>query len=73
MNNFISSSFNKKNNEGSYDAYIINRQTGTGTDFPTHPVIEDNGGVRVIICLEPTSYGELCQFRRRTGRMSNKG
>lgn len=56
-----------------YGTYITNRQGGTGTDFLSHKTIEDNGGVRVIICVVPDTWGELCQFKRRTARMSNKG
>jgi hypothetical protein len=43
-----------------WNCYLINEQQGSGTDFPSHPDIEMNGGVRVIISVEPTSYAELC-------------
>ena len=32
-----------------------------------------NGGVRVVIAIQPSSYAELCQFQRRTARLNNKG
>jgi hypothetical protein len=73
LNNILKTSFNQRGPDGTYTTYITNRQGGTGTDFPTHPAIEERGGVRVIICMQPSTWGELCQFRRRTGRMTNKG
>ena len=60
LNSILSSSFNRPGIDGSYPTYIINRIAGTGTDFLSHPSIEEKGGVRVIICLEPSNYGELC-------------
>jgi hypothetical protein len=38
---------------------LISKKQGTGTDFPTHPDIEINGGVKVIVVIEPESYSEL--------------
>lgn len=69
----ISNDFTKQNNAGVWNCYLIDEHQGTGTDFPSHPDIEMNGGVRVIIAVQPASYTELCQFQRRTARLNNKG
>jgi hypothetical protein len=53
--------------------FITNSEGGTGIDYPSTPAISKNGGVRVIICIEPASYGELEQFKKRTGRMESQG
>lgn len=69
----IQNDFNKVNKDGVWNCYLINEQQGTGTDFLSHPDIERNGGVKVIVAVEPKSYAELCQFQRRTARLNNKG
>ena len=73
LNTILSQQFNLPGKDGKYGAYITNRQGGTGTDFPSHKTIEEKDGVRVIICVIPETWGENCQFKGRTGRMSNKG
>jgi hypothetical protein len=59
LNSILTTSFNQPGSDGKYGTYIINRASGTGTDFLSHPAIEERGGVRVIICLKPHSFGEL--------------
>jgi hypothetical protein len=34
-----------------WNCFIINEKQGTGTDFPSHPDIEANGGIKVIITI----------------------
>ena len=46
---------------------------GIGIEYPSNPQIEANGGVAVCICIKPKSYSDLCQFKRRTGRIGRKG
>jgi hypothetical protein len=58
-NETITHIFNRRNDFGMWNCYLINEQQGTGTDFPTHPDIEANGGIKVIVTVEPNSHGEF--------------
>lgn len=58
-NEIIMQIFNIKNDSNKWNCYIISDKQGTGTDFPTHPEIEKNGGIKVIITFQPYSYGEF--------------
>lgn len=56
QNAILNDRFNKKCEDGGYGCYITDQQGGTGTDFLSHPDIEDKGGVRVVVCVKPESY-----------------
>ena len=58
-NETIIQDFNRRNDLNRWNCYLINEKQGTGTDFPTHPDIESNGGVKVIVTIEPASYNEF--------------
>ncbi len=60
VNAALASEFNRPRSDGMYGVFITNSEGGTGTDFLSSPRIEENGGVRVVICTKPKSYGELC-------------
>lgn len=58
---------------GVHKVYFTLMEGGVGIDYPTTDAINKTGGNVVIICIKPTSYSQLCQFRRRTARMGAPG
>ena len=61
------------NGDGFHKVYFTLKEGGVGIDYPSTDAINKSGGNIVIVCIKPTSYSQLCQFRRRTARMGAPG
>jgi hypothetical protein len=58
---------------GHHKVHFVLKEKGVGIDYPSTPAINNAGGNVLIICIKPTSYSQLCQFKRRTARMGAPG